>query len=201
MFLLHPRISQLINARSVYTPFVSDGLKGATGNILLTQQRNRLVALAQQSLASAGGTASLCGGAAGPGGGPAGAGSGSFSGAAVVAAGGSNGACGGVPVGGQEIGRFFTDGTNFRFSPLNVDNLTEFEALPVPGFGGGSLRMMSLAEEPGGQGGRYDGTGSVGGTDSSSMHLLSTQRNKPRPDPSKDGSKTCPHPPNNPNKK
>lgn len=190
MFLLHPQIAQKINARSVYTPFVSDGLNGATGNVLLAQQTNRLLAMGQQSLAFAGGTASLCGGAAGPGGGPAGASGGAFSGATAVVAGGSNGACGGVPVGGQEIGRFYYDSTpTYRVSPLNIDDVTEVEPLPAPGFGGGSFRMMSsVSSEPGG-GGRADGFGSVGGTDTSYMVLLSTHKNKPATE--KDGGPTC----------
>lgn len=193
MFLLHPTIAQLINARSVYTPFMPDGLNGATGNVLLAQQSNRLVALGHQSLASTGGTASLCGGAAGPGGGPAGAGGGAFSGAAVVAAGGSNGACGGVPVGGQEVGRFFFDGTTTRFSPINIDDVSEIDPLPAPGFGGGGLRM-SLMSGPGGQGGRVDGTASNGGVGTSDMYNLSTHRGNP-PGPIR-GSTTCPQPPN-----
>ena len=195
MFLLHPKIAQLLNTRSVYTPFVADGLNGATGNVLLAQQSNRLVALGQQSLASTGGTASLCGGAAGPGGGPAGACGASFSGAAAVAAGGSNGACGGVPVGGQETGRYFFDGTTTRFSPVNVDDVDEIAPLPAPGFGGGSLRM-SRRDTPGGQNGRADGTSSNGGVGTSDMTNLSSSHGTLRDDANKRGGPTCPQPPN-----
>jgi len=198
MFLLHPQIAQKINARSIYTPFMPDGLNGATGDLLLAQQTNRLLAMGQQSLAFAGGTASLCGGAAGPGGGPAGASGGAFSGAIAVAAGGSNGACGGVPVGGQEIGRYYYDSTpTFRGSPVNIDDVTEVEPLPAPGFdgggGGGGGGGGSMSSAPGG-GGRTDGTGSVPGTDTSSMYLLSAQKGKSIPNPH--GCPTCPQPPN-----
>lgn len=196
MFLLHPKIAQLINARSLYTPFMADGLNGATGEVLLAQQTNRLVALGHQSLASSGGTASLCGGAAGPGGGPAGAGGGAFSGATAVVAGGSNGACGGVPVGGQEVGRFYYDGTTTRVSPVNVDDVEDVPPLSAPGFGGGgSFRMMALSSGPAGGGGRFDGTGSVSGAGLSNMEYLSNHKGTDRPDNSKDGGNTCPNPP------
>jgi|JI10StandDraft_1071094.scaffolds.fasta_scaffold418569_2 hypothetical protein len=195
MFLLHPQIAQKINARSVYTPFMPDGLNGATGNVLLAQQTNRLLAMGHQSLASSGGTASLCGGAAGPGGGPAGAAGGAFSGAAAIVAGGGNGACGGMPVGGQEIARFFFDGgTTYRVSPVNVDDVTEIEPLPAPGFGGGSFRMSLMSSAPGG-GGRADGTGSLPGTGTSQMVNLSNSHGNARNPSNLNGGPTCPNPP------
>jgi hypothetical protein len=195
MFLLHPKIAQQINTRSLYTPFVADGLNGATGNLLMAQQSNRLLAFGHQSLASSGGTASTCGGGAGPGGGPAGAGGGSFSGAAAVVAGGSNGACGGVPLGGQEVGRYFFDGTTTRFSPINVDDVAEVPPLEAPGFGGGLLRMSSMSG-PGGSGGRSDGPSSNGGVGTNDMARLSILHGDNRNDRNKDGGPTCPQPPN-----
>jgi len=182
MFLLHPKIAKQLNTKSIYTPFAPEGLKGSTGDILHTQQVNRLIALGQQSLASSGGTASLCGGAAGPGGGPAGAGGGAFSGAHPVVAGGSNGACGGVPIGGQEIGRFYYNGT-YHVSDLIIDDVEEIAPLtppepPAP-LMRSSLELSSVPLDTDPRG-LYSGMGSVGGTGTSDMTLLSQHPNKNR---------------------
>ena len=186
MFLLHPKIAQLVNARAVYTPFVSDGLNGSVGTVLYAQQANRLLAMGQQCLASTGGTASLCGGASGPGGGPAGAGGASLSGASHVAAGGSNGACGGVPVGGQESGRSYHEGSTANGSPYYIDDLEEIEPLPAPGFGGGS--MMSRSEDAGGKG-LVGGVTSNHGVGTNDMLRLAMYLGAPVPPPT--GGPTC----------
>lgn len=131
MFLLHPRVADRLNAKSLYTPFATEGLAGPLGRTLHAQQANRLVAFGQHCMASTGGTASLCGGGAGPGGGLAGASGAPFSGAGAVAAGGSNGAAGGPPVGGQDQGRFYLYAG--YFSPYMVDDLTEVEPIDATG--------------------------------------------------------------------
>ena len=129
MFLLHPRVGQLLNTRAIHRPFAADGFQGSVEDVLHAQQANRLLAFGQQCLASSGGTASVCGGAAGPGGGPAGALCAPFSGVPRVAAGGSNGAAGGVPVGGQEVGRQYPPAGYFAFNPYIMDDLEEVEPI------------------------------------------------------------------------
>lgn len=134
MFLLHPRVAERLNTKTQYSTFSTEGLAGPVGRTLHAQQANRLLAFGHHCLASTGGTASLCGGAAGPGGGLAGASGSPFSGSTWVAAGGSNGAGGGVPIGGQEIGRYSI--ANGQFGNYLVDDATEVEPMDA---GGGSL--------------------------------------------------------------
>lgn len=188
MFLLHPRVSQIINARSLYRPFVGEGVQGSLADVVHSQQSNRLLAFGQQCLASTGGTASLCGGAAGPGGGPAGASGAPFSGAASVSAGGSNGAAGGVPVGGQENGRQ----TGLVFSPYLMDDLTEVEPI-TPGVGG--FLMRGAANLPGGSASSTLSAGPTSGSGNLTNGMPVAANFGQLPGPSPDGSKTCPHPP------
>ncbi|MBX3167600.1 MAG: hypothetical protein KF760_09315 [Candidatus Eremiobacteraeota bacterium] len=160
--------------------------------MLYSQQANRLLVMGQQSLASSGGTASLCGGAAGPGGGPAGAGGASLSGASAVAAGGSNGACGGVPVGGQETGRSYHDYSASpqikRASPYFIDDLAWIAPLLPPGFGGGLLRSSGSVGAGGvGLAGGLPSNHGIGTTD---MERLGIYKN--RPVPKTRGGPTCP---------
>lgn len=186
MFLLHPRVADRLNTKTLYSAFATEGLAGPMGRTLHAQQANRLVAFGQQCLASTGGTASLCGGAAGPGGGLAGASGAPFSGAAAVAAGGSNGAAGGSPVGGQDQGRFSASATNF--SPYLVDDVTE--VVPIDATGAPSLMARSSAAAVGGL---TSGPPSGDGLPGNNMYHLSTYFGS-KHSPVK-GAKTCPQPP------
>lgn len=105
MFLLHPDVAQVLNQRSLQPPFGAGAMAGSNEQILQTFQGNRTTTTGSQALPSSGGTGGSSGGAAGPGSGPAGAGTGSDAGSSPPP-GGSNGAAGGVPVGGQETGRW-----------------------------------------------------------------------------------------------
>ena len=189
MFLLHPSVGQLLNLRSIHTPFATEGLMGSVKSVLHAQQANRLLAVGQQCLASSGGTASLCGGAAGPGGGMAGASCASFSGSTAVAAGGSNGAAGGVPVGGQEIARYYVDIWGaWATSPYIEDNLAEIDPLLLGS--GGFLRRSGSS----GSGKQSSGVGSHGGA--GTTNGMPAMGNNPGHDvtpPS--GCPTCPQPP------
>jgi hypothetical protein len=203
MFLLHPRVGQLLNTRAIHTPFAADGFKGSVENVLHAQQANRLLAFGQQCLASSGGTASVCGGAAGPGGGPAGALCAPFSGVPRVAAGGSNGAAGGVPVGGQEIGRNYPADGYGAFNPYILDDVEEVEPILLDA---GSLlleRAPRMAERSSSVP-RFRDTlakarkallsalASLPGAFHNNMPFTSSHQNKPTESPDGPSSCTCP---------
>lgn len=188
MFLLHPRVADRLNTHSLYSAFATEGLAGPLGRTLHAQQANRLVAFGHHCLASSGGAASLCGGAAGPGGGLAGASGAPFSGAATVAAGGSNGAAGGVPMGGQDLGRFYNYAS--VFSPYLVDDVAEVEPLDATGAPSLLARGFGAATD---SKGLASGPPSGDGLSNNNMYHLSTYYGTKHPD--RKGGKTCPQPP------
>ncbi len=115
-----PLDAAVTNALSQYSPFQRGGIDGSNSQITRNQQGNRTTTQGDQAPYSSGGKGAGEGGAAGPGGGYAGA-----SGRGQ----GSSGDGAGVPMSGQQTGRYLPDeGHGARIS---FDLYTEEEEFTV----------------------------------------------------------------------
>lgn len=114
-----------------------------------------------------------------------------FSGAAAVTAGGSNGAAGGVPMGGQDVGRYCSRAN--RFSPYLLDDQDEVAAIDATGESSLMAARFAGGSDPAAKG-RASGLSSVDSLSQNNMYHASTYYGNSAPRPKK-GGPTCPNPP------